>query len=213
VTPNPRLQRTRAARSPLSRQPLGGIKRLSGLMLALGTCVFGLSASSAQTISTQQGWLRSSVKELDEPTRSLLLSFLDEGRKRSDAIAATLVSGDRTSLASQITPEAMAGWEQVLRAIRELKATGARSDLTYRNQAVEDRTEGGRQRMTSRVWYVVGDPSSQLPRAFVAIVVVEEARHAGRAIAIEPLSYTGDVPTWLLKVDGPVMPPTARPPS
>jgi hypothetical protein len=179
-------------------------------VLGLGTCVLGAWVSLAQTASAQ--WLRSSVKELNEPDRSIFLGFLDECRKRSDFIANSLVSGDRATLVSQVSPEAMAGWEQVVRVLRDLKVGGARVDLTYRNQALENRADAGVIRMTSRVWYVIGDPAMQPPRKFVAVVLAAEAQHAGRAIAIETLSYEGDVPTWLLRVDGSVIPPSSRVP-
>jgi hypothetical protein len=211
VWPNPRLQRT-PLRAPLSRKPLGGIKTLAGVLFAFGACVVGVSVSVAQTLSSQQGWLRSSIKELDEPDRSIFLHFLEDGRKRSDAVAASLVSGNRVSLEAQIAPAAISRWEQAVRAIRELKASGVKSELTYRNQAMEIRTEVGKRMLTSRVWYLVGDPRADPPRNFLALVVNEEAGHAGKVIVIEPLSYAGDVPSWLLEVDGPVLRPSPRAP-
>lgn len=209
LTSSPEGPAVRPTRSRSRRGEPRGIRSPGRTPLIFGVFILIVTAALAQQVSKQDGWLKGSVRELDEPARSTFLSFLDEGRKRSDAIAAALASDDRGSIASLVTAEVMSGWNRIEGVLRQHNG-GARPNLTYRNQAIEIRSENGKRVMTSRVWYVLGDPSARPPRNFMAVVVAEESGHAGRAIYIDFLPYPGDVPTWLLQVDGPVLRTTPK---
>ena len=164
---------------------------------------------SAQTASGQKGYLKSSVREFDEPGRTKMLAFLDECRKVSDAAAKDLANGDISNAIKTSSPNAAKQWSEIVAALKAMKESAPATTLLYRNQALE--LIGPEETQTSRVWYAVTSPGPTVARNFLSIVVESrEGNHAGRVIAIEPISYAEEIPTWLQRVDGPVEPPSTH---
>jgi len=159
----------------------------------------------AQEAAVQQGYLKSSVAEFDEPDRSKLLSFLAECRKTTDSVVKSLSDNDLSNASKIASPEALKQWRAAGAAFKEFRQQEPAIMFQYRNQALE--VVGAQAKLTSRVWYALVSATPVQAKSFVSVVVEESpSGHAGRVIAVEPIAYAQDVPTWLLRVDAPVAP-------
>jgi hypothetical protein len=164
-----------------------------------------------QNASTQKGWLRTSVAAWEEPDRTEVLSFLDAARKASDFIATSLDTNDRKSADKLMTPRVLREWGVAAQSVAALRAEGQNVHLEYRNQAFELRsTLTDSEVPTARTWYAITLPGPAIARSFVSVVIEEHDGRAGSVVTIEPVSYQGDVPTWLLHRDALLAPPASK---
>jgi hypothetical protein len=159
---------------------------------------------TAQT-AVQQGYLKSSVAEFNEPHRTKMLGFLGECRKVSDSVAKALIENDLSMASKVASPAAAKQWADLAAQFKAMRDGSPSTTLRYRNQALE--LVGTEEAPTSRVWYALTQ-GPEVAWRFLAIVVDRGADgHAGRVIALEASSYKGEVPSWLQSIDAPVAPP------
>jgi hypothetical protein len=174
---------------------------LAGILTLAAMTAFGQSASA------QKGWLRASIAGWEEPERSDTLSLLDTARKLSDFIIASLATNDRQRAVMVLTPDVLREWDVAARMVASLRAEAPKLRLDYRNQAFELRsTLTQSDAPSARTWYALMPPAPAIARNFVSVVIGDHEGQTGVVIAIEPVTYAGDVPTWLLRRDAPLAP-------
>jgi hypothetical protein len=172
-----------------------------------------LAATTAcgQSAAATAGWLRASITKWEEPDRTKTLSFLDKARKTSDAIISSLAENDRASAAKLLPPEVLRQWSAAAEALVALKAETAGLHFDYRNQAFELRSTATESEVpTARTWYALAPPPPAIARNFVSVIVEEHDGHPDVVIAIEPVGYSGEIPTWLLRRDAALEPPDPK---
>jgi hypothetical protein len=172
----------------------------------LVTLFAAMPLGRADAAKVQKGFLKRTVAASAEPDRSKFMPFLNEARKVSDTVANAVASGDFAAATSVSSPAAVAQARKTAEDLRRSLTGGKPPVLQYRNQALE--LVGPQESQTSRVWYVVV-AGSKATDSFVA-VVVEPSGKGMRVTAVEPLSYAGAIPSWLLSVDAGVAPPKRK---
>jgi hypothetical protein len=173
---------------------------------------FAVTTACGQTASAQKGWLRASITQWEEPDRTEVLSFLDKARKASDSIVLSFGKNDKPSAAKLLTPEVLREWDVMAKSVAALRAETPGLRLEYRNQAFELRTTLAQSEVpTARTWYALAPPPPAIARNFVSVVIEDHDGRPGAVITIEPVGYSGDIPTWLLHPDAALEPPDAKP--
>jgi len=173
---------------------------------------FAVTTAYGQTASAQKGWLRASITRWEEPDRTEVLSFLDKARKASDSIISSLGANDRQSAAKLLTPEVLREWDVVAKSVAAFRSETPALRLEYRNQAFELRSTLAQSEVpTGRTWYALTPPPPAIARNFVSVVIEDHDGLPGVVITIEPVGYSGDIPTWLLRTDAALEPPEAKP--
>jgi hypothetical protein len=168
---------------------------------------FAVTTACGQTASAQKGWLRASIIRWEEPDRTEALSFLDKARKASDSIISSLAANDRQSAAKLLTPEVLREWDVVAKSVAAFRSETPALRLEYRNQAFELRSTFAQSEVpTARTWYALTTPPPAIARNFVSVVIEDHDGRPGAVITIEPVGYSGDIPTWLLRTDAALEP-------
>jgi hypothetical protein len=157
---------------------------------------------SAQEASIQRGYLRGSVAKLQEPDRHVLLEFLDRGRTVSEAVLATIVSGQRDETTKDLRDDVREQWTATAEAFASARAETPSIRVEYRNQAIEFRTSAAaKEVITTRTWFACVSPSSPQGEFFISVVLDEEDDGHQIVLAIESAKYVNGAPEFLLQTE------------